>query len=137
MSTSTASFTVVENVVQPMRDGTLLRADLYLPEGDGPFPSLVERTPYSKDNSSEVQAGSPAYFAVRGYAVLIQDVRGRFASQGKFLPFHDDGWGPTATATTPSNGSRPSLGVTAMWARWAVPIPARPNTGWRLHARPI
>ncbi len=57
MSTSTASFTVVENVVQPMRDGTLLRADLYLPEGDGPFPALVERSPYSKDNSSEVQAG--------------------------------------------------------------------------------
>ena len=62
--------------------------------GTGRSPALVERTPYSKDNSSEVQAGSPAYFAARGYAVLIQDVRGRFASQGKFLPFHDDGWGP-------------------------------------------
>src|SRR5690606_18710337 len=82
-----------QDIVIPMRDGTRLSADLYLPEGDGPFPVLVERTPYGKGNSSEVSAGAPAYFAARGYAVVIQDVRGRFASEGKFVPFHDDGWG--------------------------------------------
>lgn len=85
--------TVLKDVVQLMRDGTRLYADVYLPRGEGPFPALLERTPYSKDNSSEVQAAAPAFFATRGYAVIIQDVRGRFKSEGKFIPFHDDGWG--------------------------------------------
>jgi hypothetical protein len=93
MSNSYNEFTVLEDVVQPMRDGTLLRADVYLPKGDGPFPALLERTPYNKENSSEIQVGAPAFFTSHGYAVVIQDVRGRFKSQGKFIPFHDDGWG--------------------------------------------
>ena len=86
---------VLRDLVQPMRDGTRLRADVYLPEGPGPFPALVERTPYGKDNSPEMQVGAPAFFARHGYAVVVQDVRGRFTSEGRFVPFHDDGWGPT------------------------------------------
>ena len=93
MSEAGGDFTVKKNIEQPMRDGTILMADIYLPEGEGPWPVLLERTPYSKENSSEVQAGAPPYFASRGYAVVIQDVRGRFSSDGVFLPFHDDGWG--------------------------------------------
>ena len=77
-----------------MRDGTVLCADVYLPVGEGPFPALLERTPYNKGNSTEVQMGAPAYFAANGYAVVIQDVRGRFKSEGRFVPFQDDGWGP-------------------------------------------
>ncbi len=87
------AFTVRRDVEQVMRDGTILRADVYLPHGDGPFPALLERTPYNKDNSPECQVGAPAFFASRGYAVVIQDVRGRFKSDGTFYPFHDDGWG--------------------------------------------
>ena len=87
-------FTILRDVPQTMRDGTVLRADIYLPEGGGRFPALLERTPYSKDNSPECQVGSPPFFASNGYAVVIQDVRGRFASEGRYLPFHDDGWGP-------------------------------------------
>lgn len=87
-------FTILHDVEQRMRDGTILRADIYMPKGDGPFPALLERTPYSKDNSPEVQVKSPPFFASHGYAVVIQDVRGRFKSEGKFIPFHDDGWGP-------------------------------------------
>lgn len=90
---ATNEFTVLTDLVQPMRDGTRLRADLYLPKGDGPFPTLVERTPYTKENSSEMRAGAPQFFAERGYAVLVQDVRGRFKSEGRYIPFHDDGWG--------------------------------------------
>jgi len=82
-----------ENVEIPMRDGTILRADVYLPAGQGPAPAIVERTPYSKKSSSEVSLGAPEYFASRGYAVVIQDVRGRYTSNGEFYPFHDDGWG--------------------------------------------
>jgi hypothetical protein len=91
--TSSSDFTIQKDAVQPMRDGALLRADIYLPEGDGPFPTILERTPYNKEDSSEVKVDAPAYFASRGYAVVIQDVRGRFKSDGDFRPFHDDGWG--------------------------------------------
>src|SRR5579859_592928 len=82
-----------EDVEIPMRDGTILRADVYLPVDQGPVPALLERTPYSKKTSSEITAGAPDYFASRGYAVVIQDVRGRYTSDGDFYPFCDDGWG--------------------------------------------
>jgi putative CocE/NonD family hydrolase len=95
MTDTTHDFTVLRDVPQAMRDGTVLRADVYLPRGSGPFPGLLERTPYDKDASPEVQVGAPQFFASRGYAVVVQDVRGRFASQGRFVPFQDDGWGPT------------------------------------------
>ncbi|MGH2461292.1 MAG: CocE/NonD family hydrolase [Chloroflexota bacterium] len=80
------------DVPAAMRDGTRLRADVYLPKGAGPWPTLLERTPYNKETSSEVALGAPEYYASRGYAVVIQDVRGRFKSDGAFYPFHDDGW---------------------------------------------
>ncbi len=87
------SASILRNVVVPMRDGTRLSADVYLPRGDGPFPALVERTPYGKEASIEVQIGAPQFFTDHGYAVVIQDVRGRFASEGRFYPFKYDGWG--------------------------------------------
>ena len=84
---------VLRNVVVPMRDGTRLRADVYLPRSDAPVAALVERTPYGKDASIEVQIDAPRFFTDHGYAVVIQDVRGRFQSEGRFYPFKDDGWG--------------------------------------------
>ncbi len=80
-----------KNVDVPMRDGALLRANITRPAGDRAVPALVERTPYNKEGGSENSIGSPEYFARRGYAVVIQDVRGRFASEGEFYPFRDDG----------------------------------------------
>ncbi|HEY7141589.1 MAG TPA: CocE/NonD family hydrolase, partial [Methylomirabilota bacterium] len=62
----------------PMRDGVKLSTDVYLPDGPGPFPVILIRTPYSNNVDSQVQDG--VYFAQRGYAVAIQDVRGRFDS---------------------------------------------------------
>lgn len=90
----TTAYTILRDIPQIMRDGTTLYADIYLPKGDGPFPALLERTPYNKEDSPEMQVGSPPFFASLGYAVVIQDVRGRFKSHGVFIPFHDDGWGP-------------------------------------------
>lgn len=90
---SSAEFTIQRDVEMPMRDGTILRGDVYLPQGAGPFPALVERTPYNKEVSPEMQVKSPPFFASQGYAVVVQDVRGKFKSAGKFIPFHDDGWG--------------------------------------------
>ena len=76
-----------------MRDGTILRANITRPDVDGKFPVLLERTPYNKEGGSENGVGSPEFFAQRGYVVIIQDVRGRFASDGDFYPFRDDGAG--------------------------------------------
>ncbi|MCH8845044.1 MAG: CocE/NonD family hydrolase [SAR324 cluster bacterium] len=80
------------DVMVPMADGTLLAIDIYRPAAEGKFPALVERTPYDKTSSSEIRVGAHTYFAERGYVFLVQDTRGRFASQGDFYPFLDDGW---------------------------------------------
>lgn len=86
--------TVHEKDVEiPMRDGTVLRANITRPRAEGRFPVLLERTPYNKEAGSENAVGSPEFFARRGYVVVIQDVRGRFASEGEFYPFRDDGAG--------------------------------------------
>lgn len=83
---------VEENVMMTMSDGTKLAADIYRPKADGKFPALVERTPYNKKTSSEIQAEAHVYFAERGYVFIVQDTRGRFASEGKFYPNLDDAW---------------------------------------------
>src|SRR5688572_6637514 len=74
------------DVAVPMRDGTTLYADVYLPDGAGPCPALLERTPYNKESSSETSLDSPRVYTQNGYAVVIQDVRGRFKSEGDFYP---------------------------------------------------
>lgn len=67
-----------------MRDGTVLRADVYRPELDGKYPTLLCRTPYDKKRESYVEVGHG--MASRGYVVVVQDVRGRYASEGEFKP---------------------------------------------------
>lgn len=69
----------------PMRDGVRLSADIYLPKGDGPFPAILQRTPY--DNTAQLWVGIAMYFAQQGYAFVMQDVRGRCDSEGQFEPF--------------------------------------------------
>jgi uncharacterized protein len=75
-------------LVVPMRDGVQLAADLLLPRASGRFPTLLLRTPYSRKAPG---VRSYRFFAQRGYAVLIQDVRGRYASQGTFGPTQQQG----------------------------------------------
>jgi putative CocE/NonD family hydrolase len=68
-----------------MRDGVRLSTDVYLPDAPGPFPVILIRTPYGKNVDYQVEDG--VYFAARGYAVAIQDVRGRYDSEGAWTPF--------------------------------------------------
>ena len=72
------------NVPVTMRDGTVLRADVYRPDNPGKFPVLLFRTPY--DKASETSAEMAQKLSERGYVVVMQDVRGRFASDGDFRP---------------------------------------------------
>ena len=82
-----AGVKVLYDVGVPMPDGVRLSADIYLPTdgstgGDGPFPTILYRTPYSNQMDYLVERGN--YFAQHGYAVVCQDVRGRYDSEGRF-----------------------------------------------------
>ena len=76
---------VETGVVVPMRDGVKLATDIYRPAragspAEGRFPAVIYRTPYNKDG----QKAAGTFLARHGYVVLVQDVRGRFASEGDF-----------------------------------------------------
>ena len=71
----------------PMRDGVRLSANLFRPAGGGRYPTILLRTPYGKG-----RAVTPNYqaFVERGYAVVVEDVRGRYASGGTFRPLEQE-----------------------------------------------
>jgi len=71
----------------PMRDGIKLATDIYLPKSEGKFPVLLTRTPYSKGRGANPFSKA---MNVAGYAVVIQDVRGRYESEGHWIPIKDD-----------------------------------------------
>ena len=78
--------TYERNVLVPMRDGVKLHADIYRPDAEGKYPVLLTRTPYDKNNA--VAFGLQG--AARGYVVIIQDVRGRYTSEGTWYPFKNE-----------------------------------------------
>ncbi|KUO94694.1 CocE/NonD family hydrolase [Ferroacidibacillus organovorans] len=75
------------NVAIPMRDGVTLRANVYRPETGGPYPVLLTRHPYGKDTALSTSLLDPTAMVEAGYIVVIQDVRGRFASEGDFQSY--------------------------------------------------
>ncbi|MGZ3643925.1 MAG: CocE/NonD family hydrolase [Ktedonobacteraceae bacterium] len=75
------------DVETQMRDGTTLRANVYRPAGDGRWPVLLTRLPYGKDLPLGSTVLDPAQIARRGYVVIVQDTRGRFMSEGEWVPF--------------------------------------------------
>lgn len=82
---------VDKGVMIPMRDGARLAADVYRPARNGAtasgrFPTLLIRTPYSRTSGSD--AGD--YFVPRGYIVVVESVRGRYGSEGRWRLFRDD-----------------------------------------------
>src|SRR5438270_1814254 len=81
--------TQIVNHMVAMEDGTELATTVYLPEGQGPSPVIVARTPYNKDGLR----AEAAKFTRNGYAFVAQDLRGRFKSKGHHaIIFHNDGW---------------------------------------------
>jgi putative CocE/NonD family hydrolase len=83
------------DVPAPMRDGTLLRANIVRPQAGGPYPVVLMRTPYGKDFAAVSPLLDSVRLARAGYIVVTQDTRGRFGSQGEWEPFRyeaDDGY---------------------------------------------
>ncbi|MBU8568346.1 CocE/NonD family hydrolase [Virgibacillus pantothenticus] len=82
------SILLQKNVPCMMRDGITLYADIYRPDQPGTYPVLLTRLPYGKDNPFYSHRYLDTNRLVeQGYVVIIQDVRGRFQSEGKFYPF--------------------------------------------------
>ncbi|MGI5130005.1 CocE/NonD family hydrolase [Pseudonocardia sp. CA-107938] len=102
--------TIEHDVPATMRDGVVLRADVYRPAADGPWPVLLTRLPYGKNMPMLAGAVDPVGKARNGFIVVIQDTRGRFASDGDWEPWtfeSDDGYDTVrwAASLPGSNGS--------------------------------
>ena len=89
---------IEQGIPAKMRDGVVLRADIYRPAKPGKFPILLKRTPYSKNVSSgpsdklvgqDWHWGFVLQAVARGYVVIIQDSRGRYTSDGEWYPFRE------------------------------------------------
>ena len=122
------------DVPATMRDGTVLRADVYRPQTRDAVPVILMRTQYGK---SEAQAGSryqaPDWFASQCYLVVVQDIRGQGASGGTFSEFtHDqnDGYDSVewAAALPGSNGKVGMYGSSYVGAtQWLAAVTAPPH----------
>jgi uncharacterized protein len=125
------SYAVIAQNSVPMktRDGVTLYSDIYRPKAEGRFPVILMRTPYDKSASWAV---APAYqIATHGYVVIVQDVRGRYTSEGEWYPFrHESNDGYDAVewaAALPSSDGKVGMmggsyvGATQMLAAIAHP----------------
>lgn len=116
---------VERNVEAAMRDGVILRANVYRPDVPEKLPVLLQRTPYNKDASA---ADFALLSAERGYAVVIQDTRGRWASDGEHYPMRDefeDGYDTVQwVAAQPwANGKVGMWGGSYVgWTQWAAAL---------------
>jgi len=92
---------MIETMVA-MRDGVRLATDVYVPDGEGPWPVLLERTPYGKrkTNRGDRTRAEPEpvpkpaiarQFVRAGYVYVLQDCRGRYASEGRFTKYLSEG----------------------------------------------
>lgn len=122
----------VQTAMVPMRDGVKLATDIHLPEGSGPWPTLLVMTPYNRKGVESLAAET----GKRGYALVAQDFRGRFDSEGDDYPvFLSCGWGEHQDgydtvewiAAQPwSNGKIGGFGVSAPGIALNMTAPSRP-----------
>src|SRR4051794_2293366 len=119
-----------------MRDGATLRADIFRPAADGRYPTLLQRTAYSKEAVRNPAPIDPIYAASDGVVVIVQDVRGKFTSDGgswyMFRDEFDDGYDSVewAAAQPFSNGHVGLYGISYMAnTSWQAAIAAPPSLG--------
>jgi putative CocE/NonD family hydrolase len=121
------------NVPALMRDGTKLRANIFRPADNGEFPVALNRTPYGKDLATSNPVLDAIRLAREGFIVIIQDVRGRFDSEGEWYPLrHEsaDGYDSVewAARLPGSNGSVGMFGASYTgFTQWAAAMQAPPH----------
>src|SRR5579884_1099740 len=124
-----ADILIEHDVAMKTRDGVTLYADIYRPKSEEKFPVILMRTPYDKSVNWAV---APVYKMVsRGYVVIIQDVRGRYTSEGEWYPFrHEqaDGYDTVewAAALPYSNGKVGMMGASYVGATQMLAAIAQP-----------
>ena len=122
---------LLSDVRVPMRDGVELSADIWMPQGSGPHSSILVRTPYTKQASFLAPDYLGEYFAARGYALVVQDVRGKGLSDGVFRDGHqepEDGYDSIEwiAAQEWSNGRVCMMGLSYLgWVQWLA-VKAQP-----------
>ena len=80
--------TIDHDIAMPAADGVVLLGDVLRPAGGGRHPTIVMRTAYDRTSYASVSLQVHAMrVAAHGYAVVLQDVRGRYGSEGEFVPF--------------------------------------------------
>lgn len=130
-----ADLTISLDVPAPMRDGVVLRANVYRPAGRGPWPTLLARTPYGKDLPGASAWLDPVRAAAAGFMVVIQDTRGRFASDGAWEPFRheaQDGYDTVEWAAgLPGSNGRVGMFGLSYWGstQWLAAIAQPPSLG--------
>ena len=116
------AFNFEADVKIPMRDGVNLAANIFRPKGEGPFPVILMRTPYGKMDEN---MGDGKRYATAGYAMVVQDCRGRGKSEGLWDPFRydvQDGYDTQEWIghQTWCNGSIGTAGGSYVgWTQWA------------------
>jgi hypothetical protein len=88
---ATASIRIEHDIPMKTRDGTTLRADVFRPDDSARHPAILSRTPYDKSLSWNSDFLGAVQAARAGYAFVVQDTRGRFASEGDYLPGMPEG----------------------------------------------
>jgi len=81
---------IATDVPVSMRDGVVLRTDVYRPRGDGRYPGLLLRVPYNKTVAQSYVFAHPIWYARHGFVVAVQDTRGRYRSGGSFYPLRHE-----------------------------------------------
>ncbi len=88
--TANCSYTEKQDVPATMRDGTVLRSNVFTPDAPGRYPVILMRLPYNKDVAQTYVYASPATYATACYIVVVQDVRGQYKSGGFFYAFANE-----------------------------------------------
>ncbi|UCH03052.1 MAG: CocE/NonD family hydrolase [Candidatus Bathyarchaeota archaeon] len=124
---------VEQNVAIPMRDGVKLYANIYKPKAAGTFPVVLTRLPYGKDEYYCFMPAIGTYWAKKGYICVVQDVRGKWNSEGEWYPLvheAEDGYDTLNWIVNQAwcNGNIGMFGVSYFgYTQWAVAPLNHPN----------
>ena len=119
------AFVVEKDLECSVRDGTILRADVYHPPGDGRHPTLICRTPYDKSRSFYTELAGT--LADDGYSVVVQDHRGTHASDGEYVWMFD----PSAQSLDAADGHDAVEWAAGLpWGDGRVGAWGNSNDGW-------
>lgn len=91
MKTKRQEVTYSDDLTTSLADGTVLGASVWRPAKSGKYPVILFRTPYNRQHGEDFIYAQASWYASHGFAVVVQDVRGRWGSSGDFDPFFHEG----------------------------------------------